>query len=1041
MNKLSRTTALAREIIKGQNGIEVVERLQMIRLTGNLYPIWSSIISTPIYNIGFAVFFFGGDSVAIWTSCLVGVLFGVLITVMKYGYGRYFVQVFPFLCSLVVGLISGVMAGSGQTSGPCAFAMSLASTASFFPGVSLTFAVLEVAYGLHGTGAIRYIYAVISGQIIAVGLYVGNLIGVEYIYSGDIEIMVTGTCDAGLAFQSQYRLIFYWFLYTGAIIVYEQPRRHCVPFFICQGLTYVIYYVLSQNTVIDSGIATFCAVSIMVLLAALLTQGRVRLCLRATMLNPTVLILPTIELLVPGSSVVRQMYLTLVGNSGEAFSQNYVYGALCIALGLLFGEAILSSMNFSLFEVPKFRGAVNNVGKDTLNDPEYMKCLLPDELGYSGCLILLHKGYDLMAADRNGLSDPYVSIQNSQGVKIGRTRIVFGNLEPRWDEAFMIHVPRDPNAEFVFKVKDYNLLTKSKMLGKLKFSFRTGTTQDFNESVPDGNVGIMRAISNMSKISRTFSGRSASNRYSAASGSFYRIPSARHIQATGEQSMTEKAQTRSWRWLMCNDVTVAEGASDEDIQISRWVPLASQLGQGQGQVLISIRWFTADQVFDRMDTQAKGPPDGLSVSLNSNPSACATDSTTTSSYQHDRYRTGMFRETILENDEAETEEPTLASNIDTMRLDVLDSNGEYIPPLQPDELNAARWHTSNLADCVVFVGDEQSDGPTSTNRRNPKPSSTDHSMFTDVYDAVKMIDGTVIAEAPHETGSADIDARHASLDSRGTSIDLKPAYSTGSSGIQMVSNSSLQFVKRRTQSSIRNKVDFVSTTPDHHPEDTGQMHMISEASPISVPEPALVHTAASNANSSTTHDSNASHQESRLNHHPLTSNSHIVDEHSHAVEINDSITMPSNSWQSPKSALINDPQQPNDRQHKLAEKMLKHSLTQGESYSRSHANTDGGVPLNRLVHSRTTFSTARPRPVLRSLSRDSYGRSPNPLLASSSGHPFSRSSTAGDAVVAPTVDALRKSRYSRTLTRMKTSLGKENRVSESDDHNGWATFS
>eukprot|EP01134_Creolimax_fragrantissima_P005678 CFRG5678T1 len=716
MNKLSRTVQLATDIIKGEKDIDLVERLHNIRKTKNSYPVWSPIISQPVYHAGYTVFFFGGDTAAIWVSVLLGFAFGVLITLMKYGYGRQFVKVFPFLCSLVVGLVSGLLAGSNYTSGPCAFAMALGSTASFFPGVSLTFAVLEIAYGLHATGAVRYIFAVVSGQVLAVGIYLGNIITVTYIYDNSINVLTSGACDAGLEFQSQYRFFFYVFLFIGAVLVYEQPLSHYFPFLLTQGSTYVIYYLLTNHADWDDGLSTFVAVVCMVIISAVLTTHRVRFVLRAVSLTSMSLIVPTITLLVPGSSVVRQMYLTLVGNSSEASTQNYVFTALCIAMGLLVGEAMLATVNFSIFEVPQFRGSINNVDDDTMENPEYMKALLPGTSEMSGCLILIHKAKNLLASDLNGLSDPYISLHDGDSKKIARTRIMYNSLEPKWDEAFMIHVPSDKTSTFTFKVKDYNLLTRPTPLGQLDFTFESSLAASTSakpvdrqtsglklakESQPSNKKNkklfsvLTRAVRSQSKSSE-FSQKSGKKIADVGATQTHLLPQAdqsysnnqlneiamerREIaDANRDQSeceeLCENDQQRdavigidepifSRRTLMCNGKTIAIGSGESTVEFNQWLQLKND--QDQGAVLISMRWLAPNYSLETLD--ASNMPLGQVYTNDTS----HTDRCTNVSFDIPNEVKG----------DTEHEECTLAYSILKMKSAVRNHHGRYIdlPP-------------------------------------------------------------------------------------------------------------------------------------------------------------------------------------------------------------------------------------------------------------------------------------------------------------------------------------------------------------------------
>lgn len=43
---------------------------------------------------------------------------------------------------------------------------------------------------------------------------------------------------------------------------------------------------------------------------------------------------------------------------------------------------------------------------------------------------------DLKACDVNGLSDPYVVLSDEHGRRVAKTRTIWGDLNPRWDETF-----------------------------------------------------------------------------------------------------------------------------------------------------------------------------------------------------------------------------------------------------------------------------------------------------------------------------------------------------------------------------------------------------------------------------------------------------------------------------------------------------------------------------------------------------------------------------------------------------------------------------
>ncbi|KNC83186.1 hypothetical protein SARC_04553 [Sphaeroforma arctica JP610] len=736
MNKLARMTTLAKDIIKGQTGVEVVERLSFIRDSEPSWPLWISIFTQPLYACGFCVFFFSGDSKALLASAITGLMSGCVLTIMIYGYLRPFITTFPFLTALSVGFIAGMLAGSGTMEGPCAFAYSLASTAGYFPGVSLTFSVVEISYGIHVTGAVRYIYAVVSGQAIAVGLYLGNLLAVDYIYGDAVNIMVTGTCETGLTFSNQYRLLFYVFLYVGAVIVYEIPRRFYLPFLGCQGSTYFAYYGLTKYGNLNSGLATFIAVLLMVAISAIFSQYAVRRFMRAKMLVPAVLMVPTIELLVPGSSVVRQMYLTLLGDPGEASQQNYVYYALCITFGILLGEAILTVFNQSVFSVPKFRGALNSVPDNTLNDPLYMRTLMPDQLGYSGCLMMVHKAHRVTQfKDKKLVADPYVVIEKEDGELVGRTRTVYDGDEAHWDEAFIMHIPPEEKSSYQIKVMGHQALKNDIVIGSLDVDF---CINDARPAEPEPEHEVEKTA-----FERTFS--KALQRMRTTN--FLRtnsmsVNNARTSTIKEEDSGPPHVPMRS---LVINGVPVLSAPYDVDLNSSSWQVLNDC--DSKGQLLVSFRWFTADALFDFRDNVRLSNM-GSDASLGSKFNVCFQDSTPAVELANMPSRFEDQANTLS----SQTEQ-TLAERLDTMRLQVLDKTGEYIPPLSTGSSKLLNLEGLRSGEDEVMV---MIDDYTKSNMQIniPRDAEADAPPLSASNDGLEITTGDIAREDPAAPASS-----------------------------------------------------------------------------------------------------------------------------------------------------------------------------------------------------------------------------------------------------------------------------------------------
>jgi len=83
-------------------------------------------------------------------------------------------------------------------------------------------------------------------------------------------------------------------------------------------------------------------------------------------------------------------------------------------------------------------------------------------------LVHLLKGVNLISADINGSSDPYVAI--SVGNSTIRSRIVEKSLNPEWNETISFVVPKGTSRKIVFKVMDKDIITDD-FLGDAQYDF------------------------------------------------------------------------------------------------------------------------------------------------------------------------------------------------------------------------------------------------------------------------------------------------------------------------------------------------------------------------------------------------------------------------------------------------------------------------------------------------------------------------------------------------------------------------------------------
>ncbi|MBW0557662.1 hypothetical protein O181_097377 [Austropuccinia psidii MF-1] len=81
--------------------------------------------------------------------------------------------------------------------------------------------------------------------------------------------------------------------------------------------------------------------------------------------------------------------------------------------------------------------------------------------------VMLDHGKDLLAADRNGYSDPYAQFVLN-GLKVFKSGIQKKTLNPKWMERFEVEVPSRVHAEFFVHVFDWDRVGASDKLGQAK---------------------------------------------------------------------------------------------------------------------------------------------------------------------------------------------------------------------------------------------------------------------------------------------------------------------------------------------------------------------------------------------------------------------------------------------------------------------------------------------------------------------------------------------------------------------------------------------
>ncbi|TKA33251.1 hypothetical protein B0A50_00804 [Salinomyces thailandicus] len=84
---------------------------------------------------------------------------------------------------------------------------------------------------------------------------------------------------------------------------------------------------------------------------------------------------------------------------------------------------------------------------------------------------------DLKAGDANGLSDPYVVLGDEYQKRLAKTRIVYGSLNPRWDETVDILTAGPLN--IIATVWDWDMLGDHDCLGRTSLKLDPGHFNDF----------------------------------------------------------------------------------------------------------------------------------------------------------------------------------------------------------------------------------------------------------------------------------------------------------------------------------------------------------------------------------------------------------------------------------------------------------------------------------------------------------------------------------------------------------------------------------
>lgn len=171
MYKLTELNALSREICETQmNPEQASQRLREIE-NRKSYSLSGKMFIFALISLSFTLFF-GGSMKDMAVSALIGVLIAPVENVLSRSAMNRFIQV--FLCSVVAGLLSIVMAGIWR--GVSSELVSIGNIMIFIPGVIFTCAVQEIFSNNMLSGLTRLAEAVIISLVIATGFVLANVL-------------------------------------------------------------------------------------------------------------------------------------------------------------------------------------------------------------------------------------------------------------------------------------------------------------------------------------------------------------------------------------------------------------------------------------------------------------------------------------------------------------------------------------------------------------------------------------------------------------------------------------------------------------------------------------------------------------------------------------------------------------------------------------------------------------------------------------------------------------------------------------------------
>lgn len=84
---------------------------------------------------------------------------------------------------------------------------------------------------------------------------------------------------------------------------------------------------------------------------------------------------------------------------------------------------------------------------------------------------------DLKACDMNGLSDPYVVLGDEYQKRLAKTRIIYGNLNPRWEET--VDITTQNSLNIIATIWDWDVMGEHDCVGRTSIKLDPAHFKDY----------------------------------------------------------------------------------------------------------------------------------------------------------------------------------------------------------------------------------------------------------------------------------------------------------------------------------------------------------------------------------------------------------------------------------------------------------------------------------------------------------------------------------------------------------------------------------